>query len=99
MKKTAKEMAQVEKVYIEEILQIPNVPDQPIITRLQSSNGDFPESVSHSLPGVYGEDVQAFGYAPEVEDHEMLNDGGFIEAKPFIVFDQEQRSDHASSTP
>jgi hypothetical protein len=99
MKKNAKEMTHVEKVYIEEILQIQNIPDQPIITRLQSSNGDFPKSVSHSLPGVYGEDVQAFGYAPEVEDHEMLNDGDFIEAKPFIVFDNEPRSDHASRTP
>jgi len=25
--------------------------------------------------------------SPDVADHEMLNDGSFIEAKPFITFD------------
>jgi hypothetical protein len=55
---------------------------------LQSSEGQFPASVSHSLPGVFDKDVEAFGFAPDVEDHEMLNDGSFIEAKPFITFEQ-----------
>jgi hypothetical protein len=87
MKDSTKQMVSVVNVYIEEILKIANIPETPIITRLQSSEGEFPASISHSLPGVFGEDVEAFGFAPDVEDHEMLNDGGFIEAKPFITFD------------
>jgi hypothetical protein len=85
--KTAKQMVSVVHVYIEEILRIASIPETPIITRLQSSDGEFPASVSHSLPGVAGKEVEAFGFAPDVADHEMLNDGGFIEAKPFITFD------------
>jgi hypothetical protein len=88
MKKTAKQMVSVVHVYIEEILRIANIPETPIITRLQSSDGEFPASVSHSLPGVFGKEVEAFGFAPDVADQEMLNDGGFIEAKPFITFDR-----------
>ncbi len=87
MKDTDRQMVGVVNVYIEEILRIANIPETPIITRLQSSDGEFPASISHSLPGVFGEDVEAFGFAPDVEDHEMLNDGSFIEAKPFITFD------------
>jgi hypothetical protein len=87
MKETASQMVSVVNVYIEEILKIAKIPETPIITRLQSSAGEFPASTSHSLPGVFGEEVEAFGLAPDVENHEMLNDGGFIEAKPFITFD------------
>jgi hypothetical protein len=87
MKEIDRQMVGVVNVYIEEILRIANIPKTPIITRLQSSEGEFPASTSHCLPGVFGEDVEAFGFAPDVEDHEMLNDGGFIEAKPFITFD------------
>lgn len=87
MKSTAKQMVSVVNVYIEEILRIAKIPNTPIITRLQSSEGEFPASTSHCLPGVFGGDVEAFGFAPDVEDHEMLNDGSFIEAKPFITFD------------
>lgn len=88
MKATAEQMASVTTVYIEEILRVPNIPEEPMITRLQSSAGEFPPSVSHSLPGVFGKDVDAFGFAPDVENHEMLTDGSFVEAKPFITFEQ-----------
>jgi len=88
MKATAEQMVNVVNVYIEEILKVAKIPDTPIITRLQSSKGEFPASTSHCLPGAFGQDVEAFGFAPDVEDHEMLNDGGFIEAKPFITFDR-----------
>ncbi len=87
MKKTAKQMVSVIHVYIEELLKIAKVPETPIITRLQSSEGEFPASTSHSLPGVFDKEVEAFGFAPDVADQEMLNDGSFIEAKPFITFD------------
>ena len=87
MKATAREMVSVVNVYIEEILRIAKIPETPIITRLQSSAGEFPRSVSHSLPGVFGKNVDTFGFAPDVENHEMLNDGRFIEAEPFITFE------------
>jgi len=88
MKTHTREMFAMVNVYIEEILRIPDVPDTPVITRLQSSDGEFPPSISHSLPGVYGETIDTFGFAPDVEKHEAPNDGSFIEAQPFISFAQ-----------
>ncbi len=87
MKETAEPMAGLKAVYIEEILRIANLSETPIMTRLQSSDGQFPTSVSHTLPGVFGKDAEAFGFAPDVANHEMLNDGSFIEAEPFITFE------------
>jgi len=87
MKTNAREMVNVINVYIEEILRIPKIPATPIITRLQSSDGEFPRSISHSLPGVEDGDVDAFGFAPDVETHETNDDGHFLESKPFITFD------------
>lgn len=87
MKGSLREMVNVVNVYIEEILRIANIPETPMITRLQSSEGEFPPSVSHSLPGVDGNDADAFGFAPDVENQETANDRGFIESKPFITFD------------
>ena len=81
-------MVNVVNIYIEEILRFARLPQKPIITRLQFSNGAFPESISHSLPGVFGKEVEAFGYSPDVENHEMLNDEGYIESEPFISFDR-----------
>jgi hypothetical protein len=82
------EMANVVNIYIEDILKFTQLPKTPVITRLQSSAGEFPASISHSLPGVMGRDVDAFGFAPDVEKHEIPNDGSFIEAEPFISFNR-----------
>ena len=72
---------------IEEVLKINQIPQTPMVTRLQFSAGEFPASISHSLPGVNNMDVDAFGFAPDVENQEMPNDGRFIESEPFITFD------------
>lgn len=82
------QMADVVKVYIEEILSIGRVPETPVITRLQSSDGEFPRSVSHCLPGTGARGIEAFGYAPDIDAHESPNDGGFIESQPFIIFER-----------
>jgi hypothetical protein len=88
MKTQIREMAAVVNVYIEEILRVPNIPDTPVITRLQSADGAFPPSISHALPGVDNEDIDAFGLAADVEKHEASSDGGFVESQPFITFEQ-----------
>ena len=88
LKRTIPAMIDVVHVYIEEILRFARLPHKPIITRLQFSDGAFPESISHSLPGVFGKEVEAFGYSPDVENQEMLNDGDYIESEPFISFER-----------
>lgn len=87
LKSNVKELINVINVYIEDILRIPKIPATPIITWLQSSDGEFPQSSSHTLPGVENGNVDAFGLASDVENHETNDDGRFLESKPFITFD------------
>lgn len=88
MKADSRQMINVVNVYIEEILRIADVPATPVITRLQSSDGEFPRSISHCLPGAREPSITAFGFAPDVENHEAPNNGGFIESQPFLTFDR-----------
>ena len=73
-------------VYIEDIIEMPAVPDAPVITRLQSSAGEFPESVSHSLPGVAQEDIKAYGFAIDVLQIKTQPAHDYKEMTPFIRF-------------
>lgn len=78
--------AKIIAVYIEDIIEIPDLPDAPIITRLQSSAGEFPESVSHSLPGVARDDIKAYGFAIDVLQIKTKPVHDYKEMTPFIRF-------------
>lgn len=87
MKTDRREMIGVVNIYIEEILKIETIPSTPIVTRLQSSAGAFPASISHSLPDAENQCVDVFGYAPDVDKQERPGEGRYVEAEPFITFD------------
>jgi len=73
-------------VYIEDIVEIPSLPDEPVITRLQSSAGEFPESISHSLPGEEREGFNAYGFAIDVMQIKTQPTHRYKEMTPFIRF-------------
>jgi len=75
-------------VYMEAIIEIRDVPRRAIITRIQSSVGEFPKSVSRSLPHVESPGINVYGWAPEVGEHKKkMDQEGYKEAKPFIKFE------------
>lgn len=82
-------MVGVVNIYIEEILQISELPETPVVTRLQFSEGPFPDSISHSLPNANANDrqVHVFGFAPDVEKQEAQAEEKYLESEPFITFD------------
>lgn len=73
-------------VYIEDIIEMPSLPEEPVITRLQSSAGEFPESISHSLPGEEREDFNAYGFAIDVLQIKTQPMHDYKEMTPFIRF-------------
>ena len=73
-------------VYIEDIIEIPALPKTPIMTRLQSAAGQFPESVSHTLPGVDREDIKAYAFAIDVMQIKIKPTHDYKEMTPFIRF-------------
>jgi hypothetical protein len=72
---------------MEDIVELVNIPKKAIVTRVQSSAGGFPKSISRSLPGVVTPGINVYGWAPEVaEDEKKMDQDGYKEAKPFIKF-------------
>jgi hypothetical protein len=74
-------------VYVEDIIELPELPMVPVITRLQSSAGEFPESISHSLPGGGVTGAQAYGLAADLAVINRQPDHTYKEMTPFIRFD------------
>jgi hypothetical protein len=74
-------------VYMEDIIEIRDIPRKAIVTRIQSSAGEFPKSVSKSLPHVVTPGINVYGWAPDVEENETeRSTEEYKPTKPFIQF-------------
>ncbi|MGD2037694.1 MAG: hypothetical protein PVH28_07410 [Desulfobacterales bacterium] len=74
-------------VYLEDIIELRDVPQRAIVTRIQSSAGEFPKSISRSLPHVVAPGINVYGWAPDIEaDETDRNAGKYTTSKPFIKF-------------
>ena len=74
-------------VYMEDVIEIQHIPREAIITRFQSSEGEFPKSVSRSLPDVAALGISAYGWTPDIEQNEPGQyKMEYKPAKPFIKF-------------
>lgn len=77
----------IHKVYIEDIIEMRNVPHKAIVTRIQSSAGKFPKSVTKSLPHVAAPGINVYGWAPDIEENETdRKPDEYKTTKPFIEF-------------
>jgi len=74
-------------VYIEDIIEIQNIPRKAIVTRIQSSAGEFPKSVSRSLPHSVPAGINVYGWTPDIEKNESdQNTEEYKTSRPFIRF-------------
>ncbi len=87
VKEKGEMFAEVLAVYVEDIMEILEFPKTPIITRFQSSEGEFPESVSFSLPDGDPEAITAYAWAGDKSgDGADDEEEGYVETDPFIDF-------------
>ena len=87
LKKMDDSFSKIVAVYLEDIIEIRDIPRRAIVTRIQSSAGEFPKSVSKSLPNVKSPGINVYGWAPELEENESdRNTEEYVAAKPFIEF-------------
>jgi hypothetical protein len=86
LKETQAAFQRVAAVYIEDIIEFRRLPSDALITRYQSSEGEFPKSISHSLPGFEGTDVQAYGYAEDLQPQQEVKMEHYPESTPFLQF-------------
>jgi hypothetical protein len=74
-------------VYMEDIIEFRNIPQRAIVTRIQSSAGEFPKSISKSLPHVAAPGISVYGWGPDIEKNETDRSTEKYEAStPFIKF-------------
>jgi hypothetical protein len=84
MKKTEKAFERIVNIYLEDIVEFQHVPTKAIITRIQSSAGRFPKSVTHSLPGIVSPGINIYGLEQDVRADE--NEQNTEEYKENMVF-------------
>ena len=72
--------------YIEDIIEISSIPAHAIITRYQSSDGEFPKSISHTLPLSDSPDRVAYGLKEDINGFGQNDEDQYVEMTPFIVF-------------
>ena len=74
-------------VYLEDIIELRDVPRRAIVTRFQSSAGEFPKSISRSLPHVVAPGINVYGLSPDIEKNETdRNKEEYKVTEPFIKF-------------
>lgn len=74
-------------IYLEDIIELRDVPRRAIVTRIQSSAGEFPKSITRSLPNVESPGIIVYGWAPDIEaDETDRNSDEYKTSKPFIKF-------------
>ena len=73
-------------VYIEDIIEIKDIPKDVILTRFQSSEGQFPKSISSSLPSSDTSKIETYRWVDDGMD--ARGDEEYQEAKPFVRFDK-----------
>jgi hypothetical protein len=87
MKKMEDTFQRIVAVYLEDIIEFQQLPEKAIVTRIQSSAGEFPESITHSLPGVANPGIHVYGLEADVRATENeLDMDEYKETKPFIKF-------------
>ena len=87
LKKMDEIFSNIVTVYMEDIIEIRDIPRRAIVTRIQSSAGEFPKSVSKSLPNVESPGINVFGWAPDIAERETDRyTEEYAATKPFIEF-------------
>ena len=87
LKKMNDFFSNITTVYMEDIIEMRDVPRRAICTHIQSSAGEFPKSISKSLPYVVAPGINVYGWTPDIEANETdQNADKFTTSKPFIKF-------------
>jgi hypothetical protein len=87
LKKMDDNFSNIVTVYLEDIIEIRDVPRRAIITRIQSSVGEFPKSITRSLPNVKSPGIIVYGWTPDIDENESdQNTEEYAATNPFIEF-------------
>ena len=80
----------IRSIYVEDIVEISDIPEEAVVTRFQSSEGPFPNSESCALPTSDTVIIKAYQWIPGIESPEdignLADSNGYKTAVPFLKF-------------
>jgi hypothetical protein len=87
MKKTHETFKRMAAVYLEDVAEFHHIPRKAIVTQIHTSAGEFPETITHSLPGIVSPGIHIYGLDPDVRASEnTATPDTYKENKVFIKF-------------
>ena len=87
MKRTHETFKRMAAVYLEDVVEFYHIPKKAIVTQIHTSAGEFPETITHSLPGTVTPGIHIYGLDPDVRASENApNTQAYNESKAFIKF-------------
>jgi hypothetical protein len=87
MKRTHDTFKRMAAVYLEDVVEFYHIPKKAIVTQIHTSAGEFPETITHSLPGIVTPGIHIYGLDPDVRASENApNPNAYKESKAFIKF-------------
>ena len=87
MKKTHETFKRMAAVYLEDVVEFHHIPRKAIVTQIHTSAGEFPETITHSLPGIIAPGINIYGLDPDVRANEKAqNTDEYKESKVFTKF-------------
>lgn len=84
--------ADIVAVYVEDLIQISGIPKEAVITRYQSSKGQFPKSESCNLPASDTKKIESYQWIENLQNP-IPKDDEYEEAIPFLTFKQQKQAD------
>ncbi len=88
LNKTEDMFRRISVVYLEDIVKLNHIPKEALVTRIQSSTGQFPKSITRCLPGAVSSGISVYGLAADIRDNESSNrTEEYKTTEPFIKFE------------
>lgn len=87
LNKTEDMFSRISVVYLEDIVKLTHIPKEALVTRIQSSAGQFPKSITRCLPGAVSSGISVYGLAADIRENESSKSGEeYKTTRPFVKF-------------
>jgi hypothetical protein len=87
LNKTEDMFSRISVVYLEDIVKITHLPKEAFVTRIQSSAGQFPKSITRSFLGAVSPEIEVHGLASDIREGESSKSTDeYKTSQPFIKF-------------
>jgi hypothetical protein len=88
LKRTSELFEGISSIFLDDLIEIKEIPQEAIVTRFQSASGAYPRYYSYSLPSdnESAKRCEAYKYVSGGQKHLPEDKDGYKELQPFMEF-------------